>query len=278
MYEGGKCIWHVYCGNPMLLSWILYSMNKLWRSQKGGKWLVGGGEGIRFPFGCSHRHFHHCRQCREKSPLHGAPGAKGKIHMVAFTMWREATSQMRNQSCKEKVPDTTGPLWPRWVEWRCLQRRRAHPQLSSGFFSGWGSKTGPLSEKHTRLQQLLDDITLGRPSNEHQIVGLLPVRSEGTRYFFLSRSPILALGAFSTITWFKKRGVFIIQPLLNIFFQDTFHIKQKVCRKAPWNFYRFFVGQSDINANFNQVQWFTLHNTHWIFKISRAFGGSKSSC
>lgn len=29
----------------------------------------------------------------------------------------------------------------------------------------------------------------------------LPVRSEGTRYFLLSRSGTLALGAFSTITW-----------------------------------------------------------------------------
>lgn len=30
---------------------------------------------------------------------------------------------------------------------------------------------------------------------------MLPVRSEGTRYFLLSRSGTLALGAFSTITW-----------------------------------------------------------------------------
>ena len=28
-----------------------------------------------------------------------------------------------------------------------------------------------------------------------------PVRSEGTRYFFLSKSPILAFGAFSTMTY-----------------------------------------------------------------------------
>ena len=28
-----------------------------------------------------------------------------------------------------------------------------------------------------------------------------PVKSEGTRYFFLSKSPILALGAFSTMTY-----------------------------------------------------------------------------
>lgn len=33
----------------------------------------------------------------------------------------------------------------------------------------------------------------------------LPVRSEGTRYFFLSRSPILALGAFSTITCVQRK-------------------------------------------------------------------------
>lgn len=30
---------------------------------------------------------------------------------------------------------------------------------------------------------------------------MLPVRSEGTRYFLLSKSGTLALGAFSTITW-----------------------------------------------------------------------------
>lgn len=33
---------------------------------------------------------------------------------------------------------------------------------------------------------------------------MLPVRSEGTRYFLLSKSGTLALGAFSTITW-KER-------------------------------------------------------------------------
>lgn len=41
---------------------------------------VGEGE-IRFPFGCSHRHFHHCRQCRGKSPLHGAPGTQVRTHI-----------------------------------------------------------------------------------------------------------------------------------------------------------------------------------------------------
>ena len=30
---------------------------------------------------------------------------------------------------------------------------------------------------------------------------VIPVRSEGTKYFFLSRSPMRALGAFSTITY-----------------------------------------------------------------------------
>lgn len=35
----------------------------------------------------------------------------------------------------------------------------------------------------------------------------LPVRSEGTRYFLLSRSGTLALGAFSTITWEKRQTV-----------------------------------------------------------------------
>lgn len=33
----------------------------------------------------------------------------------------------------------------------------------------------------------------------------LPVRSEGTRYFLLSRSGTLALGAFSTMTWKENR-------------------------------------------------------------------------
>lgn len=40
------------------------------------RWVVvggGGGSGIRFPFGCSRTHSHHCRQCRGKSPLHDAP-------------------------------------------------------------------------------------------------------------------------------------------------------------------------------------------------------------
>ena len=35
----------------------------------------------------------------------------------------------------------------------------------------------------------------------------LPVRSEGTRYFLLSRSGTLALGAFSTITWEDRQRV-----------------------------------------------------------------------
>ena len=35
----------------------------------------------------------------------------------------------------------------------------------------------------------------------------LPVRSEGTRYFLLSRSGTLALGAFSTITWEERQRV-----------------------------------------------------------------------
>ena len=37
--------------------------------------------------------------------------------------------------------------------------------------------------------------------------GALPVRSEGTRYFLLSRSGTLALGAFSTITWEERQRV-----------------------------------------------------------------------
>lgn len=35
---------------------------------------------------------------------------------------------------------------------------------------------------------------------------MLPVRSEGTRYFLLSRSGTLAFGAFSTITWREREG------------------------------------------------------------------------
>lgn len=41
--------------------------------RKVGNWWEGDVSGIRFPFGCSHTHSHHCRQCRGKSPLRGAP-------------------------------------------------------------------------------------------------------------------------------------------------------------------------------------------------------------
>lgn len=41
--------------------------------RKVGSGWRGGGSGIRFPFGCSRTHSHHCRQCRGKSPLHDAP-------------------------------------------------------------------------------------------------------------------------------------------------------------------------------------------------------------
>lgn len=55
--------------------------------------------------------------------------------------------------------------------------------------------------------------------NEH-IIQCLPVRSEGTRYFFLSRSPILALGAFSTITWKREK-------------RERSQINQSTCSTEP---------------------------------------------
>lgn len=48
--------------------------------------------------------------------------------------------------------------------------------------------------------------------------GALPVRSEGTRYFLLSRSGTLALGAFSTITWEEKQKVGIKTAESNLVF------------------------------------------------------------
>lgn len=96
-------------------------MNKLWRSQKGGKWLVWDGEGLRregsdFPLAAPIDTFITVGNVEEKVLFMVLLGHKAKYTFVSLTMSREAFSQMRNRSCKKKVPDTIGPWWPRWVE------------------------------------------------------------------------------------------------------------------------------------------------------------------
>lgn len=96
--RGGKVhltclLWEPYAAKlDFIFQWI--NCGGLRKVESG--WLGWGGEGerveeggIRFPFGCSHRHFHHCRQCRGKSPLHGAPGTQGKMNISVVNSVRE---------------------------------------------------------------------------------------------------------------------------------------------------------------------------------------------
>lgn len=53
---------------------------------------------VIFPFGSIlHTHFHHCRQCREKNPLHDAP--EKSIQDIFFTIHYEKQYMKKRGDC-----------------------------------------------------------------------------------------------------------------------------------------------------------------------------------
>lgn len=132
----------IYSGNSTLPSWILLFkwMNGWRRSQKGG-W-----RGSHFPLAVPIHALVAVGNVEEKVLFmvllrKQIVTKRGRESIRTLSKWQRRETQWVRPS-----PGTTNPWWLRWVEWRCLQRRREHPLLSSGFFSGWGSKTGPLKK------------------------------------------------------------------------------------------------------------------------------------
>lgn len=93
------------------------------------------------------------------------------------------TETTRGNVGKKPVPDTAAPWLLKWGEWRCLQRRKEHPQLSGEFFSGWGSKTGPLKRQKEQER-----------------------KKERERQYSKYSSQIHLAGEFNLFLWFVSQG------------------------------------------------------------------------